>query len=57
MMLDADSKDFFADSLLCGHIDLPCREPRHVEYGKAFLWKCNIWVLRTRNILNIKDLK
>ena len=25
-------------------------EPRNVEYGKVFLWKCNIWVLRTRKL-------
>ena len=22
-------------------------EPRNVEYGDVFWWKCNIWVLRT----------
>ena len=25
-------------------------EPRNVEYCKVFLWKCNIWVLRTRKL-------
>ena len=25
-------------------------EPRNVEYGKVFWWKCNIWVLRTRKL-------
>ena len=25
-------------------------EPRNVEYGKVFLWKCNIWVIRTRKL-------
>ena len=25
-------------------------EPRNVEYCKFFLWKCNIWVIRTRKL-------
>ena len=25
-------------------------EPRNVEYCKVFLWKCNIWVLRTSKL-------
>ena len=29
-------------------------EPRNVEYGKVFLWKCNIWVLRTRKLPDAK---
>ena len=30
-------------------------EPRNVEYGKVFLWKCNIWVLRTRKLADAKN--
>ena len=30
-------------------------EPRHVEYSKVFfVWKCNIWVLRTRKLPDAK---
>ena len=29
-------------------------EPRNVEYCKVFLWKCNIWVLRTRKLPDAK---
>ena len=25
-------------------------EPRNVEYCKVFVWKCNIWVLRTSKL-------
>ena len=31
-------------------------EPRNVEYGKFFLWKYNIWVLRTRKLPDAKFL-
>ena len=29
-------------------------EPRNVEYCKVFLWKCNIWVLRTSKLSDAK---
>ena len=29
-------------------------EPRNVEYCKVFLWKYNIWVLRTRKLTDAK---
>ena len=29
-------------------------EPRNVEYCKVFLWKCNVWVLRTRKLPDAK---
>ena len=29
-------------------------EPRNVEYCKVFLWKYNIWVLRTRKLPDAK---
>ena len=29
-------------------------EPRNVEYGKVFLWKYNIWVIRTRKLPDAK---